>query len=178
MPPWARRARLTVRHWRWSYHHHRAYRIQIWASLSLDDSTLINILQKSLTFILEQIWTFLLFSSSWCLHRTPSTRHLLFHIEHSSLERTPSVLIPFVVNEIDMLDTNYCVHNSGYHTYYDTNNWENTGSPPITSSTSWDRLPRAHKMNIKRYKKKNTQFNVVRSKFGLRLRGENLRKLY
>ena len=27
-------------------------------------------------------------------------------------------------DRIDMLDTNYCVHNPGYHTYYDTNSWE------------------------------------------------------
>jgi len=27
-------------------------------------------------------------------------------------------------DEIDMLDINYGVHNSGYHTYYDTNSWE------------------------------------------------------
>jgi len=26
-------------------------------------------------------------------------------------------------DEIDMLDTNYCVHNPWYHTYYDTNSW-------------------------------------------------------
>jgi len=39
-------------------------------------------------------------------------------------------------------------------------------------------LPRAHKMNIKSYKKKNTQFNLVRLKLGLRPRGENLKELY
>ena len=30
-------------------------------------------------------------------------------------------------NEIDMLDTNYCVHKSEYHTYYDINSWEIRG---------------------------------------------------
>ena len=64
-------------------------------------------------------------------------------------------------------ETNCCVHNPGYHTYYDTDSWEIRRSPPTTTSTLWDRLLRAHKMNIKRYKKKNTQFNVVRPKLGL-----------
>ena len=32
--------------------------------------------------------------------------------------------VTLVVNEIDMLDINYCVHNPGYHTYYDTNRWK------------------------------------------------------
>ena len=74
-------------------------------------------------------------------------------------------------------DTNCCVHNPGYHTYYDTNSWEIRRSPPMTSSTSWDRLSRAHKMNTKKYKK-NTQFNVLRPKLGLRPQGENLREFY
>ena len=102
MPPWVRQARLVVWHWR-SDHHLCVYRVQNWASLSLDDFTLINILQKSSIFTLEQIWTFLLSSSSWCLSRTLSAWHFLLHLEHSSFERTPSALIPFVVTEIDIL---------------------------------------------------------------------------
>ena len=102
-----------------------------------------------------------------------STWHLLLHLEHSSLERTTSALILFVVTKLIYSDTNCCVHKPGYHTYYDTNSWEIRRSPPTTSSTPWDRLPRAHKMNIKRYKKKNTQFNVVRPKLGLCPRGEH-----
>ena len=35
--------------------------------------------------------------------RTPSTRHLLLHLEYSSLERTPSALIPIIINKIDIL---------------------------------------------------------------------------
>jgi len=85
MPPWACRACLAVRHWRWSDHRLRVYRVQIWASLSLNDSTLINILQKSSIFTLEKIWNFLLSSSSWCLRRSPSSQHLLLHLEHSSI---------------------------------------------------------------------------------------------
>ena len=77
-----------------------------------------------------------------------------------------------VVTKLIYSDTNCCVHNSRYHTYYNTNSWEIWGSPPTTSSTLWDRLPRARKMNIKRYKKKNTQFNVVRPKLSLYPRGE------
>jgi len=96
MPSWARRARLAVCHWRWSDHHLRIYHVQIWASLSLNDCTLINILQKSSIFTLEQIWTFSLSSSSWCLRRTLSTRHLLLHLKHSSFERTPSALVSIV----------------------------------------------------------------------------------
>ena len=42
----------------------------------------------------------------------------------------------------------------------------------MTSSTPIDRLPRAHKMNIKRYRKKYTQFIVLRTKLSLRPRGE------
>ena len=113
----------VIRNWQWSDHHRCVYRIQIWTSLSLDDFTLINILQKSSIFILEQIWTFLLSSSSWCLRQTPLTWHLL-HLEHSSLEWTPSSLIPFVVTKLIYSYTNYCVHNLGYHTYYDINSWE------------------------------------------------------
>jgi len=64
MPPWAHRSHLAIRPWRWTDHHLRVYRVQIWASLSLDDSISINILQKSSIFTLEQIWTFLLSSSS------------------------------------------------------------------------------------------------------------------
>ena len=78
--------------------------------LELDDSTLTNALQKSSIFTLEQIWTFLLSSSSWCLHRTPSTWHLL-HLEHSSIERTPSALILFVVTKLICSGSNCCVHN-------------------------------------------------------------------
>ena len=75
-------------------------------------------------------------------------------------------------------DSNYCVQNLGYHTYYDTNSWEIRRSSLTTSSTPCDRLPRAHKMNIKRYKKKNAQFNVIRPKLGLCPWGKNLRELY
>ena len=71
-----------------------------------------------------------------------------------------NTLACIVVTKLICSDTNYCVHNPGYHTYY-TNSWEIQRSPPTTSSTSWDRLSQAHKMNIKRYKKKNTQFKVV-----------------
>jgi len=177
MPLWARRARLAVRQWRWSDHRCCFYRVHIWASLSLADSTLISILQKSSIFTLEQIWTFLLSSSSWCLRRTPSTRHLL-HLEHLSLEWIPSILIPFVVIKLIHSDINYRVHNPRYHTFYDPNSWEIWRSRPMTSIMPWDRLPRAHMMNIKRYKKKNTQFNVIRPKLGLHPRGENLREFY
>jgi len=63
-------------------------------------------------------------SSSWCLRRTLSTWHFLLYVEHLSLERTPLTLIPFVVTELICSDTNCCVHNPGYHIYYDTNSWE------------------------------------------------------
>ena len=75
-------------------------------------------------------------------------------------------------------DTNCCEHNLGYHTYYDTNSYEIQRFPSMTSNTPWDRLPRAHKMNIKIYKKKNTQFNVIPPKLDLRSRGVNLREIY
>jgi len=60
----------------------------------------------------------------------------------------------FYVAKLICSDTNCCVHNSKYHTYYDINCWEIRKSLLTTSSTPWDRLPRTHKMNIKRYKKK------------------------
>ena len=67
----------------------------------------LDIFQKSSSFTLKQICTFLLSSSSWFLHRTPSWYLLLLNLEHSSLERTPSALIPFVVTELILSDTNY-----------------------------------------------------------------------
>jgi len=153
MSPWAHQDCLVIHHWWWSVRHLCVYHVQIWASLSLDDSTLINILQKSSIFTLEQIWPFLLSSSSLSLRQTPSTWHLLLHLEHSSLEQTLSALIPFVVNVIDILWYNCCMHNPGYHTYYDTNSWEIRRFPLTTLSTPWDQLSRAYKMNIKRLRR-------------------------
>ena len=106
MPPWAR---FAVRHWRWSDHHLRVYRVQTWASLSLDDSTLNNILQKSSIFTLEQFWTFLVVF----FIIIPQPKSI------GSTSSSPRALEPWT-NTISS-DTNCRVHNTGYHTYYDTN---------------------------------------------------------
>ena len=86
---------------------------------------------------------------------------------------TPGALVEAA---LPIIMTNCCMHNPRYHSYYDTNSWGKRRSPPTTSNTPWNRLPRAHEMNIKRYKKKNTQFNMIRSKLCLPSRGKNLRE--
>ena len=156
---------------------HLIYHVQIWASLSHDDFTLISTFQKSSIFTLEKIWTFLLSFSSWCLRRTPSTRHL-FHLEHLSLEWTPSALIPFDVTKLIYSDTNCCVHNSDTIL---------TMIPIVRKYRDPHRRPQARhgidylehtRWILKDIRRRNTQFNLVRSKLGLRPLGENLIELY
>jgi len=80
------------------------------------------------------------------------------------------------LNEHHQLDTNFaCKPSRPYLLWYQL--LGNMKIPPMTSSL-WDQFPRAHKMNIKSYKKKSTKFNVVRPKLGLHPRGENLREYY